>query len=242
MDFAQTAQAHRGLLAAAEAVTGDYVAPAARDTYFANEPNLIAPFDFDYDTIIDFEKRLKWTIFMFTPPAWMSSCCCVPCFLNQNIEWDTRSQHVALTMDGIRFVKEKRKSLCGLPCSDKGRESKTVPYDKITDCDVQEPAGMACCCCVENRLSVVHIDTASSGGASAEGGVRHELVLKGLVEPSAFKHSVWGMKRRIAPAGATVPLGSPPLAAPAQQNMTVLLTEIRDELRTLNRTMAAASK
>ena len=29
-------------------VEGDYVAPAARDTYFENEPNLIAPFDFDY--------------------------------------------------------------------------------------------------------------------------------------------------------------------------------------------------
>ena len=29
-------------------VEGDYVAPAARDTYFQNEPNLIAPFDFDY--------------------------------------------------------------------------------------------------------------------------------------------------------------------------------------------------
>ena len=37
-----------------------------------------------------------------------------------------------------RYVKEKRKSCCGLPCTDRGRESKTVPYDKITDCDVQE--------------------------------------------------------------------------------------------------------
>ena len=37
-----------------------------------------------------------------------------------------------------RYVKERRKTCCGLPCTDKGRESKTVPYDKITDCDVQE--------------------------------------------------------------------------------------------------------
>ena len=39
------------LLTAVEltAVEGDYVAPAARDTYFQNEPNLIAPFDFDYE-------------------------------------------------------------------------------------------------------------------------------------------------------------------------------------------------
>ena len=30
-------------------VQGDYVAPAARDTYFESEPNLVAPFDFDYE-------------------------------------------------------------------------------------------------------------------------------------------------------------------------------------------------
>ncbi|CAJ1404117.1 unnamed protein product [Effrenium voratum] len=129
-------------------VEGDYVAPAARDLYFAQEPNLIAPFDFDYETIINFTTNLRWAQLLFLPPAWFSVACCYPCFLQQNVEWEVRSQHVALTVDGIRFVKEKRKSMCGLPCTDKGRESKTVPYDKITDCDVMEPAGTACCCCI----------------------------------------------------------------------------------------------
>ena len=45
-------------------------------------------------------------------------------------------------------MREQRKTMCGLPCTDQGRESKTVPYDKITDCDVKEPAGTACCCCI----------------------------------------------------------------------------------------------
>lgn len=40
-----------------------------------------------------------------------------------------------------RFVKERRKTCCGLSCTDQGRESKTVPYDKITDCDVQVMTG-----------------------------------------------------------------------------------------------------
>ncbi|CAJ1363238.1 unnamed protein product, partial [Effrenium voratum] len=119
-------------------VEGDYVAPAARDLYFAQEPNLIAPFDFDYETIINFTTNLRWAQLLFLPPAWFSVACCYPCFLQQNVEWEVRSQHVALTVDGIRFVKEKRKSMCGLPCTDKGRESKTVPYDKITDCDVMD--------------------------------------------------------------------------------------------------------
>eukprot|EP00490_Sorites_sp_Unknown_P009979 CAMPEP_0114642144 /NCGR_PEP_ID=MMETSP0191-20121206/2664_1 /TAXON_ID=126664 /ORGANISM="Sorites sp." /LENGTH=236 /DNA_ID=CAMNT_0001854293 /DNA_START=36 /DNA_END=747 /DNA_ORIENTATION=+ len=221
-------------------VEGDYVAPAARDTYFQNEPNLIAPFDFDYEKIIGFNTQLRWVQFAFVPPFWVTSLCCYPCFLQQNVEWDIRSQHVALTIDGIRYVKEKRKSCCGLSFCDQGRESKTVPYDKITDCDVQEqPAGAACCCCIPNVLSKVHIDTASSG--VGEGGkLRHELELHGLVDAHAFKHSVWAMKRRVAPSGAQVPMtGNLPLApAPGQMEMhTALLTEIRDELRLLNQKM-----
>ncbi|CAE7626928.1 unnamed protein product [Symbiodinium sp. CCMP2592] len=186
-------------------VEGDYVAPAARDTYFQNEPNLIAPFDFDYDMIVDFTTKLRWAQFLFVPPCWATCLCCLPCFLQQNVEWETRSQHVALTIDGIRYVKEKRKTLCGLPCTDKGRESKTVPYDKITDCDVQEPAGTACCCCIENVLSKVHIDTASSG-SKGDGVATHELELHGLVVVyggtvhaasclRAVFVKVWAMKR-----------------------------------------------
>ena len=33
-------------------VEGDYVAPAARDDYFQNEPNLVAAFDFEYATCL----------------------------------------------------------------------------------------------------------------------------------------------------------------------------------------------
>jgi len=220
-------------------VEGDYVAPAARDTYFSQEPNLIAPFDFDYDTIIDFTTKLRWAQYIFLPPCWPTVCCCLPCFLQQNVEWDTRSQHVALTVDGIRYVKERRKSCWGLYCCDQGRESKTVPYDKITDCDIQEPAGTACCCCIPNVLSKVHVDTASSG--PGEGGkIKHELELHGLVDAHAFKHSVWAMKRRVAPSGSNVPMQMVQGTgmAPHQMEMhTTLLTEIRDELKILNQKM-----
>eukprot|EP00928_Gymnodinium_smaydae_P030113 TRINITY_DN22471_c0_g1_i1.p1 TRINITY_DN22471_c0_g1~~TRINITY_DN22471_c0_g1_i1.p1 ORF type:complete len:237 (+),score=38.35 TRINITY_DN22471_c0_g1_i1:61-711(+) len=213
--------------------------PVAADQYFAEEFGLVAAFDFDYDEIIDFNKNLAWTAFLVSPPAWFSSLCCVPCFLSQNVEWMARAQHVALTVDGIRYVREKRKAGCGLPCSDRGRESKTVPYDKITDCDVTEPAGTACCCCVQNTLSTVKVDTASSG-ATKDGLPRHELTLTGLKYPNEFKRAVWGMKRGQAPAGAAVPLdmGSRSAQAPQQMNMDVLV-EIRDELREMNKLMRA---
>merc|ERR1712083_16469 len=127
---------------------------------------------------------------------------------------------------------------CGLSCTDQGKESKTIPYDKITDCDVQEPAGTACCCCIQNVLSVVNVDTASSG-SNKEGVPRHELVLKGLKYPNEFKQAVWGMKRGQAPAHTAVPMD---LMRPGQVAMspqqgdldTHVLREIRDELRQMN--------
>lgn len=210
--------------------------PSAGDGYFAGEPGMVAVFDFDYDVIAGFEKQLKWAQFGFLPCFWPSSLCCYPCFLNQNVEWNTRAQHVALTVDGIRYVKERRPAFCGMSWSDVGKESKTVPYDKITDCDVQEPAGAACCCCVPRVLSVVQVDTASSG-TTKEGRPVHELELKGLKNASEFKQAVWGMKRGQAPPGTVLPLGARLGAAiPQQMEMmsSPLLVELRDELRELN--------
>lgn len=57
--------------------------------------------------------------------------------------------------------------------------------DKLTDCDIQEPAGTAVCCCVQNRLHVVTCDTASGT----------DLALRGLKDPEQFKRDVWAMKR-----------------------------------------------
>jgi hypothetical protein len=76
-----------------------------------------------------------------------------------------------------------------------GKTSKTVPFDKITDCDIEEPAGAACCGLVPNVLYAVHVDTASSKGG-------HELSILGLKEPRAFKELVWAMKR-----GGAMPMG-----------------------------------
>ena len=106
------------------------------------------------------------------------------------VPWEVYAQHLAVTRDGIRFVNDKRKSCWGLPICDKGRNSKTVPFDKITDCDITEPAGNSCCC-IQNVLATVNVDTASSGSESR----RHELSIVGLVDPYSFKKLVWAVKR-----------------------------------------------
>mmetsp|Transcript_32919 Transcript_32919/g.61685 ORF Transcript_32919/g.61685 Transcript_32919/m.61685 type:complete len:233 (-) Transcript_32919:42-740(-) len=217
--------------------------PESKDDFFKGEPGLVAVFDYDYEAIITFYQKLRWAQFICVPPAWISTLFCYPCFLNQNVEWDTRSRHLALTVDGIKFVHTKRKTLCGLSFTDRGQESKTVPYDKITDCDVQEPAGTACCCFIENVLYKVSVDTASSG-TRKDGQVQHELELEGLVEPHQFKQAVWSMKRGEMPKGAL--LDKIPERKPVQEKMTTLgtsdqttplLTDIREELRKLNALM-----
>jgi hypothetical protein len=87
-----------------------------------------------------------------------------------------------------RYVVDKHPSGARCSCFDVGRVSKTIPFDKITDCDVEEPAGAAFCCCVTNVLHKVVADTASSRGAgSPEEGPRHDLVIEGLQEPHQFK-------------------------------------------------------
>jgi len=104
-----------------------------------------------------------------------------------------------------------------------------VPFDKITDCDIEEPAGNSCFC-VPNILFTVNVDTASSG---TEG--RKELKLTGLKDPHSFKKLVWAMKRSqqgSAPAPANMEASRG--ASSSSEEVASLLREIRDELRVNN--------
>jgi hypothetical protein len=49
---------------------------------------------------------------------------------SNNVKDAVRSQHVAVTRDGIKFVKEMHKTGCRMDCQDQGKVSKTVPFDK----------------------------------------------------------------------------------------------------------------
>merc|ERR1719198_1607506 len=126
-----------------------------------------------------------------------------------NIEDDVRCQHVAITRDGICYIRDRHKQGCRCDCDQAGKVTKTVPFDKLTDCDIEEPAG--CDCCVQKTLYTLNVDTAS-GNRGAEGQA-HELMLVGLRDPKAFKTAVWQMKRGEHPGakGLSVP--------PSQINM-----------------------
>jgi hypothetical protein len=124
---------------------------AWEDTFFDEEEpgEIIAVFDFDYMTIESFVTSTAWLalgLSMLYPPFFsIAMLSAAPCFLNANIRWHVHAQHVAMTRDGIRFVRAKRKTCWGLGCMDAGKSSKMVPFDQITDCDIEEPAGRTCC-------------------------------------------------------------------------------------------------
>jgi hypothetical protein len=144
----------------------------------------------------------------------ISGCTLAPCYIAythacgvQNIANEIEAQHLVLTADGIRYTVDARPTGCRFEFQQKGRISKTIPYDMITDCDIEEPAGSSgpICCMVKNVISKVHVDTASSGTiAMADGNsvMTHELTLQGLVDPHSFKSKVWEMRRAVKAAGA----------------------------------------
>jgi len=219
------------------------------DTFFDQEEGLIAVFDFDYEEIASFKKKVTVASMLFPPVLIFGTLfACLPCLYQFQVDWEVYSQHVAITRDGIKFVRDRRKTCCGLSCTDAGKSSKTVPFDKLTDCDVTEPAG-ATCCCIDNVLSVVTVDTASSGGE----GPAHELSLAGLKEPQKFKKLVWAMKRANAQGGQGPNQSSAPLsfAPPAHSAMdrgfsneetNAILRDIRSELIELNANMKNMDK
>lgn len=179
------------------------------DDYFKNEEDVLAVYDFDYGASTDFNYKLQVRQSVCTvcviPYCWP----CLPCSLafiyapifKENVIDAVEAQHLAITRDGIKYIVDKHKSGCRLDCQDVGKVSKTVPFDKITDCDVEEPAGASgpFCCLVQNVLYRVNVDTAS--GSRGEGNT-HELSLAGLKDPHQFKKDVWSMKRGEGIAGS----------------------------------------
>jgi len=164
------------------AVEGSHVAGPARpgdlDPFFASHPEgILKTYEFDYDAVEAYDSAIAWSGLVGTlcaPPLipfTLCGMCCFGSYIKPNIRDKTRAMHLAISHDGVRFVVDRHPAGCRLDCQEIGKVSKTVPYDKMTDCDIEEPAGSSGCCCylVPNTLHVVHIDTASSGVVAVEG-------------------------------------------------------------------------
>ena len=170
----------------------------------------------------------------------------------KNIRDGANAQHICVTQDGIVYTVDRRKTCGRCDFMDEGKVTKTVPYDKLTDCDIEEPAGAVgpICCLVNKTLYTVTVDTVSGsggrnllnredndcGGAGCGGKIApvaearwgHELIITGLKEPQEFKNLVWRMKRSGGPATAPAPgvvVATQPQAEGATSPLVGLLTE-----------------
>lgn len=103
------------------------------DPFFDDDDDVIVVFDFDYEAMERFYTSIGWvtvgSTILYTPLFLATLFGMAPCYLRQNVRWNTRSQHVAITRDGIRFVRDKRPCCWGLPCTDQGKSSKTGTCD-----------------------------------------------------------------------------------------------------------------
>lgn len=163
---------------------------SGHDKYFddTKEEGVVATFDYQYELKTKFKHDEAETGMLLFPCCWI----CLPFWYaweKETVKETVYAQHVCITRDGIKHVIEARNTGWGWECERAGKESKTIPFDKITDCDIEEPAGTAVCCWVPNVLTHVNIDTASSSAKE------HELVISGLKDPQGFKSLVWAMKR-----------------------------------------------
>jgi len=188
--------------------------------YFDETEGVIKVFEIDYDKVIDYQ----WTV------ANNNVLACIWCPLTwpglpyhficgrENLQDRTEAQHVCVTQDGIRYVVDRHKAQCRLDCQDEGKITKTIPFDKLTDCDVEEPAGAdgPFCCLVNRTLTKVNIDTAS-GSRGADGEAAHELTINGLKDPHEFKSTVWKLKRE--GTGGAAMIGKQSVSAPSQMTM-----------------------
>jgi hypothetical protein len=100
------------------------------DDFFDNEDGVVAVFDLDYDAMEVYYSKVGWGCYASTlccPNIFtLATIAMTPCYLGRNVEWNVRSQHVAITRDGIRFVQERRPTCWGMSCTDAGKRSKTV--------------------------------------------------------------------------------------------------------------------
>ena len=84
-----------------------------QDSFFTTDKDVLAVYDFEYDQIVDYTYELSRN---YCFAMWACPYCwpCLPCLccytfspmFHDNIDDAVRAQHLAITRDGIKYVKE----------------------------------------------------------------------------------------------------------------------------------------
>ena len=123
-----------------------------------------------------------------------------------NVRDAVHARHVALTNDGIRYIVDKHPGGCRNAQGEVAKTSRTIPYDKISDCDVVEPGGAdGACACVCPAMRTFYTFNVATGTES--------FSLRGLDAPYELKKDVWSMKRGQGIAGVEAAYNAAPSVA-----------------------------
>ena len=188
--------------------------PNTHDPFWDGQNDILKTYSFNYEALTAYKQKLyrsELCGLILVPPALLCGILNYPCTM-LNIRDEVHARHIALTQDGLRYIVDKHPTGCRLQCQDEGRSSQTVPYDKITDCDVEEPAGSEGCPCllVERTMYTFNVATANGpalGNAMAGPG------LWGIDAPYELKKDVWSMKRGQGIAGVEAAYNAAPSVA-----------------------------
>ena len=160
-----------------------------QDDFFDDEiDDIVAVFDFDREAMEHYYKCVSWGCLGFSSFCWPSIIpllllSCVPCFVNKNVNWSVRSQHVALTRTGVLFVHDKRPVGWGDSFCSVDKKTRFIPYEEITLCTIADGNSMPCS--VSNHLRKVLID-----------GQKGHLEITGLKNPHAFQKLAVALKNQ----------------------------------------------
>merc|ERR1712083_425998 len=105
------------------------------------------------------------------------------------------SRWLGVSRENILVVRKKRKAGCRFDCEDVGEIRKLIPIANVQNVMIQEPAGTAVCCFVENVLNSVVLQTAASSGGEEAHYDPSQAFLMGLEDPKRFRDVIMDLKR-----------------------------------------------
>ena len=169
--------------------------PNRHDPFWDGQEDILKSFSFDYEALTVYGQQKAFSdLFMlgilplFGPPLIGVALCFHFNCGKDNVRDAVHARHVALTADGIRYIADKHPGGCRNAQGEVAKTSRTIPYDKISDCDVVEPGGAdGDCACVCPAMRTFYTFNVATGTES--------FSLRGIDAPYELKKDVWSMKR-----------------------------------------------
>jgi len=189
--------------------------PRLPDVLLMADPDaVVETFPIDVDIVIE-ELTKKLVLGKLCLWAWPCLICTIPAFFlyeQKNMDVRVKSIKLYITSENIKYEEGPYFTGCRCDaCGKQGKISRAVPFDRVQDVLLEEPAGNYCCCFPE-KLDRTQVQTAGSDGA--------EMTIQGLKDGKHFKEVVLDMKRKGKMVGVGPGAVAPSvLGAPGQVTM-----------------------